>query len=149
MAWEYESEKGGEEVGWQEPKTNWAAGDRLNYPDYNRIKNNLMYIWKEACAVYAPFDIADMGDDMESEAEDWKVRYFNAFESNVDEINKHIFTQDYGIRQTFYENGPFIGYNELNRIEKATVGMKGIIDGTKAGKVRLSFRLGAPKGLKV
>lgn len=98
-------------MGWQEPKTDWTADDRMNYQDYNRIKGNLEYLWEEACGMYGEFAVTDMGEDIGSYAESWKVRYFNAFEYNVDEINRHIFTQDYGIRQTFYENGPFIRYS--------------------------------------
>lgn len=135
-------------MAWQEPKTDWAADDLMNYRDYNRIKGNLEYLWAEACELYGTFSVMDMGPDIASYAEDWKVRYFNAFEANIDEINKHIFTQDYGIRQTFYENGPFIRYTELNRIERALLGMKQMIDGAKAGRSRLAFRLGAPKGFK-
>lgn len=134
-------------MGWQEPKTDWTADDRLNYQDFNRIKNNLEYLWKEACALYGDFPLDSMGPDMQSVEEPWKVPYFNAFESNVDAINANIFTQDYGIRQRFFENGPFIRYSEINRLENAVLGMKKIIDGTKAGRKRLAFRLGAQKGI--
>ncbi len=134
-------------MGWQEPKTDWTADDLMNYQDYNRIKGNLEYLWEEACELYGKFPLTDMGPDI-SETDPWRVRYFNAIESNVDEINRHIFTQDYGIRQTFYENGPFMRYSELKRIEGAILGMKQMIDGAKAGRRRLAFRLGAPKGFK-
>ena len=136
-------------MGWQEPKTDWTADDRLNYRDYNRIKNNLEYLWEEARQMYGDFPLEEMGPDMQSVKESWKVRYFNALESNVDTINENIFTQDYGIRQRFFENGPLVYYTELNRLESATLGMKKIIDGTKAGRKRLSFRLGGMKGLRV
>ncbi len=136
-------------MGWTEPKIDWTSEDRLNYQDYNRIKNNLEHIWAEACAMYGNFPLADMGEDISSYEADWKVQNFNAIESNIDVVNEHIFTQDFGIRQTFYENGPFIRYGELNRIEGATLRMKGVIDGAKAGKVRLSFRLGAKKEIKI
>lgn len=136
-------------MAWQEPKTDWTAQDRLNYKDYNRIKNNLAHLHSEAVEIWGDFEIEDMGVDMTSNREGWKYRYFNAFESNVDTINSHIFTQDYGFRQTFYSNGPFIGFAELNRIESAILDMKRIIDGVKAGRIRLAFRLGAPKGLKL
>lgn len=134
---------------WQEPKTDWTARKPINYKDYNRIKNNILYLYNEATEIWGDFDIEDMGADMTSNKEGWKYRYFNAIESNIDTINNHIFTQNYGFRQTFYSNGPFIGFSELNRIESAILGMKQIIDGVKAGRVRLAFRLGAPKGLKM
>ena len=132
---------------WQEPKTDWMVDDIFLYSDYNRIKNNLTCLWQDACAVFGDFEIADMGEDITSNEVDWDVDYFNAFEENVDTINKNMLSQDYGFRQTFYENGIFIGYMELNRIEEATFDMKRTIEGILAGKVRIPFRCGAPKGL--
>lgn len=136
-------------MAWQEPRTDWTAQTPVNYRDYNRIKNNLVYLYNEATEIWGDFNIEDMGTDMTSNKQGWNFHYFNAIESNIDRINSHIFTQDYGFRQTFYSNGPFIGFSELNRIESATLEMKRIIDGVKAGRVRLAFRIGAPKGLKL
>lgn len=136
-------------MAWSNPKTNWTADDRMNFEDYNRIKNNILYVWDSAKDIWGNFEIQDMGDDITSEEGSWQAKYFNTFESNVDIINQNMLTQDYGIRQTFYENGPFIQYWELNRLERAILGMKRIADGKEAGQVRLSFRLGAPKGLKL
>lgn len=134
---------------WQKPKTDWTATDRFNIKDYNRIKNNLTYLWEEASKIWGDFDIADMGEDVTSIKTLWNVDYFNAFESNVDTINQHMFTQNLGIQQTFYVNGVFIRFDELNRIETAVLKMKRIIEGKEAGIRRLSFRLGAPKGLRL
>lgn len=132
---------------WTTPKTDWTSTDRFNKEDYNRIKNNLQYLHEEACKLWDEFTIEDMGDDITSYRENYDFKYFNAFESNVETINKNIFTQNYGMRQNFYPNGVFIKYDELNRIESATLRMKNIIDGKRAGKIHLPFRLGAPKGL--
>lgn len=134
---------------WQTPKTDWTASDRMNYRDYNRIRNNIMYLKDEAAEMFGNFDIEDMGQEIESPEENWKVKYFNAFEENVDIINKNMMSKDYGFKQTFYPNGIFIGYAELNRIEGAILGMKSTIDGIIAGRRRLTFRLGYPKGLAV
>ena len=132
---------------WQTPKTNWTNSDRFNMEDYNRIKNNLHYLWEEVCDMWQEFEIEDMGEDITSYKQDYNFVYFNAFESNVDIINKNMFTQNYGMKQNFYPNGVFIKFDELNRIESAILKMKQIIDGKKAGMKRLPFRLGAPKGL--
>lgn len=132
---------------WKTPKTNWTNSDRFNMEDYNRIKNNLHYLWEEVCDMWQEFEIEDMGEDITSYKQDYNFVYFNAFESNVDIINKNMFTQNYGMRQNFYPNGVFIKFDELNRIESAILKMKQIIDGKKAGMKRLPFRLGAPKGL--
>ena len=100
-------------------------------------------------AIWGIFDIEDMGEDIEDHAAGWKVEYFNAFENNLDKINQNMFSGNYGYKQTFYSNGPFIRYAELNRIESATLGMKRIADGAEAGRVRIAFRLGGQKGLKL
>jgi len=134
---------------WQEPKTDWKPTDRFNIEDYNRIKNNLLYVHEQAQLIWGEFEIADMGEDITSYSAYWDVDVFNAFEANVDTINDHMLSQDYGIKRTFYENGPFIKWDELNRIEKAILKMKQIFDGRKASLERLPFRFGAPDGLKL
>lgn len=133
---------------WHAPKTNWTANDRFNFEDYNRIKNNLVYLYEEATKLWKPFNIEDMGEDIFDYVTAWKVKYFNAWEKNIEIINNIILTQDYGLSQTFYENGVFIQWNELNRIESAILSMKDILDRQKIGLRKLSFRLGDFKGVK-
>ena len=36
------------EVDWIKPKTNWASTDKMNLEDYNRIKNNILYLKEKA-----------------------------------------------------------------------------------------------------
>ena len=136
-------------VEWSEPKTNWISIDRFNIADFNRIKNNLQWLYEKAVKLYKNFDIADMGEDITSFESYWNVAFFNAFESNVDVINNIIYTKDYGITQRFFENGPFIKWDELNRIESACLEMKDILDRQESGLQRLSFRLGGMKGVNV
>lgn len=153
MVGKYESEKGGYvmaiTVEWIEPKTNWNANsDRFNIDDYNRIKNNLTYLHEYASELYVPFETEDMGEDATYPI-DWDVDKFNAFERNLEEINKKIYTQDFGVSQTFYPNGVFIQSDELNRIESAILSMKDILDRQKAGVRRLPFRLGQYKSIRI
>ena len=136
-------------VEWQEPKINWVATDRFNILDFNRIKNNLEHLREKAISMYKTFEISDMGEDIVSYESYWNAEYFNAFEENVDIINNAIFTKDYGIAQRFYENGPFIKWDELNRIENACLRMKQILDGQELSLRKLSFRLGSMKGVNV
>ncbi len=139
---------------WHTPKTNWKPTDRFNFVDYNRIKNNLTWLHEKAQELWKPFNIEYMGEDLKEPepfepAPPWKVRFFNAWEENLDTINKNIFTQDYGERQIFFENGAFIQWNELNRIESAILEMRDILDRQEAGLRKLSFRLGTFKGVKI
>lgn len=159
MEGKHESKKGGEIMAWQEPKTDWTAQNTFNYKDYNRIKNNLVYLHEQVCEEWVDFPIEDMGEDLlapeevESDSPPEKFMYdamrFNAFEANVDTINQHMLKKDYGFRQTFYYNGAFPKPEEFNRLENATLNMKRINEGKKSGKIRLAFRFGAPKGLYV
>lgn len=136
-------------VVWTEPKIDWKITDRFNIYDFNRIKNNIEYLHNEAQYLYENFEISDMGRNIESFESYWQVNYFNAFEENIEVINNVIFAQDYGKMQRFFENGPFIKWDELNRIETACLSMKDILERQKNGLRRLSFRFGSMKGVNV
>ena len=112
------------EVDWIKPKTNWASTDKMNLEDYNRIKNNILYLKEKANEVNKEFSIQNMGEDIVDYLELWDYEKFNLFEGNIEKINQSIFTQDIGIKKTFYPNGMFIKYDELNRLEKACEKMK-------------------------
>lgn len=135
-------------VVWQEPKTDWQATDRFNIADFNRIKNNISYLHENAMETCRYFKIAYMGEDIENYDGYWNVDYFNAFEQNVDIINKNTFSQNFGIAQRFFENGPFIKWNELNRIERACLSIKEILERQEKTITRLEFRLGSMKGVR-
>lgn len=132
-------------MAWVTPKTDWVSTDRFNYDDYNRIKNNLQWLCEKAMKLWKPFEAKDMGDDITSYRDYWDFERFNQFEQNLDAINQNIFTKDYGNAQVFYENGPFIKWDELNRIESACLSMHGILTSQEKGLTKLAFRLGAPK----
>lgn len=138
-------------VEWIEPKIDWSPDpekSKFNIDDYNRIKNNLTYLHEYANELYVPFETEDMGEDATYPIF-WDVDKFNAFERNLDEINRRIYTQDFGVSQTFYPNGVFIQADELNRIESAMLSMKDILDRQKAGVRRLPFRFGQYKSIRV
>lgn len=134
---------------WHTPKTYWQYPDPVNIGDYNRIKNNLEYLQERASKLYSAFQIQGMGADKTSFRAHYYANEWNLFESNLDIINKHIFTQDYGPTVRFFDNGPFIDYVELNRIEGAILQMNEILDNLEAGLARFSFRLGNWKGVKI
>lgn len=136
-------------VEWKDPKTDWKSTDRFNISDFNRIKNNILWLREKAEKLYKKFDTEDMGEDITSYTGYWIVEYFNAFEKNVDKINSVIYTQELGTAQRFFENGAFIKWDELNRIEIACSKMKNILDRQEAGLSRLSIRLGGMKGVNV
>lgn len=134
---------------WKTPKVNWKPTDRFNIEDYNRIKNNLEYLHEIAVRLYKQFSIQDMGADLETYTPYWDVDIFNLFEKNLETINKNSYIQNFGSTQTFYPNGVFIQWDELNRIENATLGIKSILDNQAAGLRRLPFRFGAFKEVRI
>lgn len=135
-------------MAWIQPKTNWAVGDRFNISHYNRIKGNLNFLHERAEEFYPNFGIIDMGADKEYSEYPY-AREINNFEKNLETINENVFTQDLGVTATFYSNGAFIQWNELNRIESAMLSIYEMLNRQEAGLPVLSFRLGGMKGVRV
>lgn len=137
--------------GYIEPKTNWASDDKFNIADYNRILNNLKAISSTIEKVYKQVETVDMGDEIpeESYSTYWDVKYFNAFEKNVATLETFLGIEATGFSKTFYPNGVFIDWQELNRIEKSIEDMAERLVREIACLERLDFRLGNFKGIKV
>lgn len=136
-------------MAWTTPKTNWTADDRFNISDYNRIKGNLTALHEKAKQLYPCFQIADMGEDKSSYADYFYADEFNNFEQNLETINQNVFTQNIGTGQTFFDNGVFIQYGELNRLESGMLKIYEMLDRHKAGLLKMPFRLGNLKGVRV
>lgn len=123
---------------WQTPKTDWEAGEYFNIGDYNRIKGNLTAIRELAQSFYPnriPFE--EMGEDKRYEDYGFYADELNRFEANLDHICAGTYPFAIGVRQTFYDNQPFIDWKELNRIEQACLLLYGNLNGQKNGRSRL------------
>ena len=132
-------------MAWIEPKTNWTSSSRFNIEDFNRIKNNLIYLHDVALVKFGAFEIESMGEDLyvgEDEYKNWVVEDFNAIENNLHIISNKIMDADIGTKKTFYENGLMPDYVELNRIESVTLRNKNALDNLSAGLRRIPFKLG-------
>lgn len=136
-------------MAWQTPKTNWTSSDRFNISDYNRIKNNIKFLEELGREVYQFFSLSDMGDDKTSYAGYWTPAEFNLFESNLETIKENFPSSEIGVRKTFFENGPFINWEELNRIESALLNYYNMALLQRETIPRLAIRLGSMKGVKV
>lgn len=135
-------------MAWETPKTNWVSTDRFNISDYNRIKNNIVYLEEIGNEVYKSFVLSEMGDDKTSYAGFWTPAEFNLFEANLELIKQNFPESDIGVSKVFFENGPFIDYQELNRIESALLKYYTMAIQQMAIIPRLAFRLGNVKGVK-
>lgn len=130
---------------WITPKTDWDKDSRLNAQDYNRILNNLRVLETLVNDVYCGLALEEMGADKEYSS--WYfAREFNVIERNLTAVNQAAFQKNIGEMKTFFDNGPFIDYAELNRIERAALEFyeTGIIH--QKTLPRLAIRLGNRKG---
>lgn len=139
-------------IEWKEPKTDWYGtesgdgyvGDRFNTEDYNRIKNNITYLHTIALAIMQDFEIADMGAD-KGKADYFFADEINTIESNLDTIAARL-NLSYGTTQTYYANGKILDFNELNRIESATLDMYNKLINQYRGRRMFTFLLGDKGG---
>jgi len=126
---------------WQTPKTTWKEGDFFNIEDYNRIKGNINEIRSQALLLWPDFTFEEMGTDKTYEDYGFYADEINRFETNLDYICAGTYAFKIGSRQTFYENQPFIDWEELNRIEEACRLIYNNIQSRYNGRKTLSFTL--------
>ena len=126
---------------WQTPKTNWKEGDFFNIEDYNRIKGNINEIRSQALLLWPDFTFEEMGTDKTYEDYGFYADEINRFEANLEYICAGTYAFKIGSRQTFYENQPFIDWEELNRIEEACRLIYSNIQSRYNGRKTLSFTL--------
>lgn len=146
-------------MAWSTPKTDWKAeysnieiylGDFFNVEDYNRIKNNLQYVRDRGSELFYGLPVLNLGADKHlpvAGSPDYNndnifVDEINKIENGLQGIQDVIALFNYGTKKTFYENGLFIDYIELNRIERAELDLYEHIESSIAGKMRLEIRLG-------
>lgn len=146
-------------MAWITPKTDWhstydGAGeyqeDFFNIEDYNRIKNNLLYLRELATELFYPIPVITVGADKHYpiagspnfDNDNFFADEINKIEDGLEALDNAINLFNHGRKQTFYENGRFIGAAELNRIESAELELYTYITDSIAGKSRLAIRFG-------
>lgn len=134
---------------WKAPRNDWISTSRFNIEDYNRIKNNIEFLGELASSLNVPFNIELMGADKASYKDYFYADEINLFETNIDIINRFIFTQDIGNKKEFFDNALFIDCVELNRLENACLIIYDLLYWQKKNKKMLSFKLGNYKGVQV
>ena len=126
---------------WERPKTDWTGDDRFDAPNYNRIKNNLLFLHEMAEMLYQPFEIGDMGPD-----KDYSSFYYadeiNMLANNLEQIHFNIYPVEIGEKTVYVQNQAFIGFEDLNRIESSILRIDTLLKSQKENKSSLSFRLG-------
>ena len=125
----------------QTPKTDWQESDFFNVEDYNRIKGNLNEIRAQAVILWPEFSLEDMGADKTYEDYSFYADEINRFETNVGRICAGTYPFAVGNQKTFYDNQPFIDWQELNRIEEACRLIYSNIQSRLNGRKILAFTL--------
>lgn len=135
---------------WIAPKTDWHGfissnrhyeGDKFNFTDYNRIKNNIQYLRNIAVEMYEEFDIDPLSDKGVEEYP--YADEINTIETNLETVASRTFKKNYGQKMIFSDNAAFIDFNELNRIESATLDLYNQLTSQHEGRRMLTFMLGA------
>jgi len=139
---------------WSTPKTNWHGeivngvyvGDRFNFADFNRIKNNLDYLRDLAIAMYEEFSIAFVSED-KGVADYFYADEINQIEQNLITINANTLKGSYGTPPTYTDNGKTMNYTELNRMESAMLDLYDKLTNQHNGRRNLEWNFGMKGGL--
>ena len=131
---------------WTTPKTDWSGaitngeyvGDRFNYDDFNRIKNNLEYLREYSLNLHDEYEINDVGDD-KTVSDFFYADEINALEENLEIIAETCLSIDYGDAPTYEPNGYTMDYVELNRLESAILDLYENLYNEYYGRRHLEF----------
>lgn len=138
---------------WLEPKTDWSGfwdgstyvGDYFTYIDYNRIKNNILFLIGYASQMYNVTTF-DLGEE-KSEGEIPYADEFNMFEKAIESVNSETYGFNF-VRKTWYENRNVTTADDYNRIEGIILKIYTTLVTEYKNNQRLSFTLGGQKTLR-
>lgn len=136
-------------MAWTTPKTDWYGavvngvytGDRFNAVDFNRIKNNLVYLRDLAVKVYEEFSITAVGAD-KTTADYFYAEEINKMEQNLATINAKTLKMFYGTAPTYSDNGRTMDYAELNRLEGAILDLYDKLTNQYEGRRKFKWNFG-------
>lgn len=110
---------------WIEPKTDWNRSSKFTYVDYNRIRNNLLYVNEKLNDMYPDIAVElDLGEPKTGYADKYYPSEFNAFEDALESFKRVGQDVNIGDKKNFKGNDPFIMADELNRLEKCSLRWK-------------------------
>lgn len=141
-------------MAWSTPKTNWHGstdsegvytGDRFNAVDFNRIKNNLVYLRELAIEMYDEFNIHSIGSDR-TPADYFYADEINKLEENLNTINTHSINRSYGTAPIYVANGNTMDFTELNRLESAILDLYNRMTNEYEGRRMFTWNFGMKGG---
>ena len=110
---------------WITPKTDWTTTSRFEYTDYNRIRNNLLYLNDMLNEKYPEkAQPLDLGDAKTGYANEYSVSEFIAFEDALESFTRVGRDANIGDRNYYRGNDSFIWADALNRLEQCCLRWK-------------------------
>lgn len=110
---------------WITPKTDWTLSTPFTYVDYNRIRNNLLYLNDMFNETYPDKAVElDLGEAKTGYTNEYFPSEFNAFEEALISFTRIGRDVNIGKRGYYSSNSPFISADALNRIESCCVRWK-------------------------
>lgn len=141
-------------MAWTTPKTDWHgstdsegvySGDRFNAVDFNRIKNNLIYLRELAITLYSEFTIGSLGADRAA-GDYFYADEINQLEANLVTINANTLKRSYGTAPTYFANGNTMDFTELNRLESAILDLYNRLVNESEGRRMFTWNFGMKGG---
>ena len=142
-------------MAWITPKTDWQgstdangvySGDYFNADDFNRIKNHLAYLRDIAIAIYKDFAINDLGED-KTPVDYFYADEINALEENLTTINENTLKRSIGEPTIYVDNGRTMTFEELNRLEGATLDLYNRLINQYEGRRMFTWNFGMKGGV--
>lgn len=131
---------------WMRPKIDWKGEDYFNAADFNRIKNNLIYLHELAIQMYNEFAIDSSGED-KTYRDYFYADEINQLASTLAVINQKTHRIFYGEIPLYHDNGNTMTYEELNRLESAIFTLYEKLTNQSNGRRNLAFHFGMRGGL--
>lgn len=140
-------------MAWIAPKVNWTAETFINYNDINRIVDNLKYLKGLASHLYTTkikdVNVAQKYSFWQSGYTELYADEVNNIENALTSLNAGTLNYDIGKQKTYRDNGAYIDYVELNRIEKAMYSLYMEMTFQTNNLDRLAFTLGGERKFKI
>lgn len=128
-------------MNWITPKTDWTGEDYFEIDDYNRIRNNLLYLKDLAEQLYPFFLFSDMGKE-KTYSDDYFANDFNQIEMNLAKLIGNTYPIPNAVFEEWETDGVFIDAINLNRIETMLLDIYTVLKSQKDGVNKLQFVCG-------
>lgn len=124
------------------------SSDFINVTDYNRIKDNLLYLYDVSKQFYEDYSLTDVPPNVSYDTYAY-AEIWNSLENTLQDIVDNTYRlPTIGNRKIFTAYDPYIDYTELNRLERACLLYYQMFKGLEETVPYIPFTLGDYRGIK-